>query len=72
MAPNFEYLDQVFSEMYQQTPSDRPQSIEVVKQLLIHHGNEFVTHQKLSESRKVVIPQSDLDDPLIDELATNH
>ena len=63
--PDFIYLDGLVMEMIQQSPAERPTSIEIIKQQLKARGNEFVQSQKLSELKQTVIPVSDIDDPLI-------
>lgn len=65
VAPEFGYLDDLVSEMLRQSPSARPGSIEVIKQELISHKQEFVTRQRISELKQTVVHVTDLDDPLI-------
>lgn len=65
VAPEYGYLDDIVSTMLRQSPQERPNSIEVVKQQLIGHKQEFIVRQRLSELKKTVIPVTDLDDPLI-------
>ncbi len=63
---DFEYLDDLVSDMIRQLPDDRPESIESVKNILIGYKNQFVTRQKINELDKTVIPTTDIDDdPLI-------
>lgn len=61
------YLDDLVSIMIRQSPSDRPESIGVIKAELIARGKTFVAEQKLSQVKKTVIPQSELDDPLLSD-----
>jgi serine/threonine protein kinase len=65
VASVFEYLDGIVAEMLQQSPTGRPSSIEIVKQKLKARGLEFVESQRLSKLKQTVIPESDIDDPLI-------
>lgn len=65
VAPEFSYLDDLVSAMLRQSPSARPQSIEVIKRELIGRKQEFVTRQRISELKATVVPVTDLDDPLI-------
>lgn len=59
------YLDEFVDLMIRSQPSDRPESIERVKHELIRRGNDFVTTQRLSALKNTVVPQSELDDPLV-------
>jgi len=65
VAPEYEYLDELVSTLIRQSPNDRPQSVEDLKNKLIARQNDFVTHQRLSKLKNTVIPVSDIDDPLI-------
>ena len=51
--------------MLEQSPANRPASIDHIKQQLIGRQNDFVTRQRLSQLRQTVIAQSEIDDPLI-------
>jgi len=62
---SYEYLDDLVELMVRQSPSDRINSIDKIKQQLIARKNEFITRQKLSELKKQVVPESELDDPLV-------
>jgi serine/threonine protein kinase len=64
-APDYSYLDDPVGEMTRQQPLDRIASIDSVKQKLIGYKNEFVSRQRLSSLSKQVIPQAQVDDPLI-------
>ena len=48
-----------------QSPSERPSSIAQIKRQLIARKNDFVSQQRISSLRKTVIPEGELDDPLI-------
>ncbi len=65
VAPQYSYLDETAAAMIAQSPSERPASIEVVKQQLIARKADYVARQRLSEIRKTVIPMSEIDDPLV-------
>jgi len=65
VASDYEYLDSMVEEMMRQSPEDRIDSIEKIKNLLIGRKNEFITRQKVSELKDAVVPITELDDPLI-------
>lgn len=65
VAPNLAYLDAITDLMIRQTPSDRPNSIEAVKNELKRKGNEFISSQRISQLTRIVVPESEDDDPLI-------
>ena len=65
VAADYEYLDSMVEEMMRQSPQERINSIEEIKNQLIGHKNEFITRQKISELKDTVVPVTDLDDPLI-------
>ncbi len=62
--PNFGYLDPIVEKMIRQNPVERPSSIRMIKDELTMAGTEFVTHQKLDQIRKQVVPAVSPDDPL--------
>ena len=65
VAPDFSYLDQLVEQMVQQNPDARPSSINEVKKILIGYRNQFVTRQKLSTMQNRVVPEFEVDDPLV-------
>jgi serine/threonine protein kinase len=65
VAQELSYLDGTVEQMIQQGPAARPASIGLIKQQLIARGNDFIAQQKLSQLKKEVIPESDIDDPLV-------
>ena len=65
MDPDHRFLDELVLEMRRQSLEDRVQTIEAVKQSLIGHKKRFVTQQRLSELREMVVPVTDVDDPII-------
>lgn len=67
IASEYTYLDDLVASMIRQLPSDRPISIDAIKQELIGRKNDFIQRQQLSQLRNTVIPSSEIDDPLIAE-----
>jgi serine/threonine protein kinase len=65
VASDYEYLDSMVEEMMRQSPQDRIDSIEKIKNQLIGRKNEFITRQKISNLKDTVVPVTELDDPLI-------
>lgn len=63
----FSYLDAIVSMMIKQDQNNRYESIDSIKRDLIAGKNDYISQQKLSELRNVVISVSDLDDPLIED-----
>jgi len=56
VVPNCAYLDELVERMRQQSPGNRPGSVEEVQKELIRRGNEFVALQRLDEKRREVVP----------------
>ncbi|MCI0427318.1 MAG: serine/threonine protein kinase, partial [Nitrospiraceae bacterium] len=65
VSPEYSYLDELVDQMRRQSPSERPSSIAQIKQQLIARKNDFVSQQRISSLRNAVIPEGELDDPLI-------
>jgi serine/threonine protein kinase len=65
VAPNYSYLDDLIDLMVRQSPDNRPNSIDSIKQELIGRRNDFIQRQKISELERTVIPTSEVDDILI-------
>jgi serine/threonine protein kinase len=65
LAPSFGYLDSLVEDMIRQSPRDRIKSVEQIKNQLIGRKHEFITRQKVSELRNIVIPVTEIDDPLV-------
>lgn len=65
VASDYEYLDSIVEEMLRQSPEERIDSIEKIKNQLIGRKNEFITRQRMSELKDTVVPVTELDDPLI-------
>lgn len=65
VSPELAYLDDLVAEMIRQQPRDRPQSIDAVKMQLIARKNDFIGRQRLSELSKTVVPDAQVDDPLV-------
>ncbi len=66
-APDYRYLDDMVTEMLDQSVEERTNSIAVVKRQLIGRGVEFASLQRLSELKQRVVPVTDIDDPLIND-----
>jgi serine/threonine protein kinase len=58
------YLDPLVEQMLSQDPNKRP-SIGEVKRELIARGNAFLAAQKLDSLRSIVVPETEVDDPII-------
>jgi serine/threonine protein kinase len=67
VAADLAYLDGLVEEMVRQQPQDRPQSVSDVKEKLIARGNDFVRMQKLETLKKQVIPESEVNDPILSD-----
>lgn len=65
VVPELAYLDTLVEEMLRQSHEKRIQTVDGVKASLIGHRQSFVARQKLSELRGTVVPETDLDDPLV-------
>jgi serine/threonine protein kinase len=63
-TPAYGYLDGLIELMLRQDPAERP-SVGDVKRELIARGNEFLSVQRLSSLRSEVIPDTEVDDPLV-------
>ncbi|MGB9244365.1 MAG: hypothetical protein WCC03_13505 [Candidatus Acidiferrales bacterium] len=64
VAPDFGYLDGLIELMLRQDPSQRP-PIGDVKRELIARGNEFLSLQRLNALKSEVVPETEVDDPII-------
>jgi hypothetical protein len=67
VAPDYAYLDDLVDLMIQQQPTQRPESIRVIKEELIGRGNEFIERQRLDELKRRAVPESHVDDPIISD-----
>jgi len=67
VAQEFDYLDDLVELMVRQQPEQRPQSVGRVKEELIGRRNEFIRTQQLDTLKKQVVPESQIDDPLISD-----
>jgi serine/threonine protein kinase len=63
-VPKYAYLDGLIELMLRQDPAQRP-PIDEVKLQLIARGNEFLSVQRLNSLRSEIIPDSEVDDPII-------
>jgi eukaryotic-like serine/threonine-protein kinase len=64
-APEFGYLDELVDLMIQQQPERRPASVSKIKEELIGRGHQFVELQRLDQAKKEVVPESEINDPLV-------
>ncbi len=62
---DFSYLDDLVDEMIQQDPEKRPTSIQTIKLRIIAGGQEFVRLQDLNKLKTAVIPETTIDDPIL-------
>jgi serine/threonine protein kinase len=62
--PDFGYLDAVVAQMLRQNPSERPASIDAVKDLLQRSQSTEISRQKLSAINKEVVKVGEIDDDL--------
>src|SRR5205807_7217805 len=65
VAPEYGYLDDMVTEMLDQTVERRTNSIAEVKRQLIGRGVEFARLQRFNKLKQTVVPVTDIDDPLI-------
>ena len=66
VASEYAYLDEIVDRMVRQSPVDRLESIDGIKQILIGKRNEFISRQKLHVLRKRVVPSGVVVDPMVD------
>lgn len=67
VAPDHAYLDGIVDQMIQQIPEQRPQTLAKIKEELIARGKLFISLQRLDDSKKRVIPESEIVDPLVSD-----
>jgi serine/threonine protein kinase len=65
VAPEFGYLDDLVDSMIRQRPAERPPTIVRVKEELIGRGHQFVQLQHLEALKNQVVPESEVNDPII-------
>lgn len=70
VANGYPYLDILVDRMLQQDPTKRFQNVDEIKKELIARGEQHISLQKLSKLKDTVIPQGELDDPLISDPMT--
>lgn len=58
------YVDALIDLMLRQDQNDRP-TIGEIKQQLVARGNEFLSEQRLNSLKSEVIPETEVDDPII-------
>ena len=66
-AAEYGYLDSVVDRMMRHDPAGRFQAIDDVKKELIAQKQIFVSRQKIDMLTKQVVPETDVDDPLVRE-----
>jgi hypothetical protein len=64
VVPDYAYLDGLIDLMLRQNPASRP-SVGDVKRELITRDNEFVSVQRLNFLKSEVIPETEVDDPVV-------
>jgi serine/threonine protein kinase len=64
ISPNYGYLDPLVEKMLSASPDSRP-TIQGIKKELIARGNEFLSLQRLDSLRSRVVPETDVDDPIV-------
>lgn len=64
VSPNYPYVDGLVELMLRHDSAARP-SVEQIKRELIARGNEFVAVHHLNSLKSEVIPETEVDDPLI-------
>lgn len=64
VANDYAYLDGLIDLMLRQEPSSRP-TIADIKRELIARGNEFVSLQRLNSLKTEIIPETEVDDPIV-------
>ena len=65
--PEHEYLDGLVDKMIQQQPEQRPASVRHIKEELIWRGIQFVNSQHLDRLKNEVVPDTEINDPLVIE-----
>jgi len=65
VAPEFGYLDELVEVMRRQQPDQRPSTIRTVKDELIARRNQFIEWQRLDQQKKIVVPATEVNDPII-------
>ncbi len=64
VAPDYAYLDGLIDLMLRQDPASRP-SVGDIKRELIARGSEFLSLQRLNSLKSEVIPETEVDDPVV-------
>jgi serine/threonine protein kinase len=65
VSQNHAYLDNLVDSMLQHAAANRPVSVRELKKELIARGNQWVVEQRLNSLKTAVIPETEVDDPLI-------
>jgi serine/threonine protein kinase len=72
IAPDFGYLDGIVESMIRQDPSKRIGSVGQVKEEIASAGRVAVARQKVDAISREVVPETELDDPLVRRPPTLH
>jgi len=67
VAPDHAFLDDMVAQMIHQAPEQRPETVAKIKEELIARGKLFTSLQRLDDSRRKVVPESEVADPLISD-----
>ena len=65
VEPEFTYLDEIVEKIVQQDPQARFSSVRELRQSLSLLQKTYLSQQKISELDGKVVPESEIDDPLI-------
>jgi serine/threonine protein kinase len=65
VQPEFAYLDGVVDAMIRHRSQERLGSVDAVKQRLIGERASYISRQKLDQLTKTVVPDTEVDDPLV-------
>lgn len=67
VSKSYAFLDELVHKMLSNSPDKRPQNIDEIKKIWEALGIESDIRQKLSKLKGTVIPDSELDDPLVND-----
>jgi serine/threonine protein kinase len=67
IAPDFAYVDELVAWMLRQRLSDRPASVEIIKNELGGRRNVFVERQELDRLKRTVVRVSEVTDPILED-----
>jgi len=66
-AADYGYLDDLVDLMMRHSPEERPKTIEEVQRQLLARRNIFASQQETATLQQTVVPEYDIDDPLVRE-----